>query len=139
MAKIYETREDFERDKLKDQSKDLRIKEHSQSSLGITMVGTSLALDLFRMARPSPGWLRIASNVLSIGGLIEIVRSWFTSSKAHSLELERDRMGPERIVLPAEMTGAEKECHTCPDKRYAHIEPRSHGDYAAKTDSGKFI
>src|SRR5581483_4826383 len=99
MAKIYETKEDFERDKLKEQAQGLRLSAEKQSGLGMSLIGGSFLADLFHQQKPETrGWLRYTSFLLAFTGIIEAVRSWFTSSKAHNLELQSERLGPEQVV-----------------------------------------
>jgi hypothetical protein len=121
MAKRYDTQEDFQRDVLKDQAQNLRLSAERQSGWGATLVGMSFLGDLLNSGPVKRGWLGVASSVVGIIGIIESVRAWFTHSKAHNLELERERLGPEQIVLPSEMGGhsADAALTPCEKKKFA--------------------
>lgn len=110
MAKIYESRDDFERDKLKEQAAQQKYNAlwHTANASGFIGLGAALHLLNAKKPRDWITWVGFAS----IGaGVFEMIKSWFTSSKAHTLELQRDRLGPETIVLPPDMAppqGGEK-------------------------------
>lgn len=142
MAKIYETKDDFQRDVLDAQAKDLRLRSEKQASNGLGLIGLSFAPAVFKL----PGWLNIAGSIAGFVGIIDVVRSWFTGSKAHSLELQRDQLGPQRIVLPSEVplpgttVSEEKPVHShtescgCKHKKLAGMmAPKSLTDFAEKT------
>ena len=121
MAKIYETKEDFEKDVLKDQAKDLRLQAANQSSYGLALTGLGLGIENFaRNLGKTSGWLSLVTIGTSVVGLMELIRGWSTDSKAHDLELKRERLGPETIVLPPDMPlndASEKDCG-CKFKRF---------------------
>jgi hypothetical protein len=115
MAKSYDTKEDLQRDVLEHQAKDLRLKASKQLGTGAALLIINLVSDLLRArtdlwkARKasSYGLLGLVSELLGIAGGIKIFESFSTSHKAHDLELQRERMGPAKIVLPPEVTLAE--------------------------------
>jgi hypothetical protein len=70
-----------------------------------------------------------------------MVKSWITGSKAHDLELQRERLGPAQVVLPQELAMAaepEKECAPCKLKKFGELhQPKTLAEHAEKTpDSG---
>ena len=141
MAKIYETKDDYQKDVIKDQVKDLRLEASRQSGWGATWIGGSFLTDLWRekgiIRGRGPG---LVSAALSVFGIVDIVRSWMTSSKAHTLELQRERMGPSTVVLPPDALsppqndGIDPSCG-CPLKRHAMSGPTSLIEQAMRGDS----
>ena len=132
MAKIYETREDFERDKLAEQAGALRLKAERQSGNGLAwLVASSIPAIFSKRA-----WVDFAAAALSIVGITQLVKAWRSGSKAHDLELERERLGPEVIRLPADMLGSApahsvgEECKPC--RQQQALKPRSLMDFAHK-------
>ena len=139
MAKIYETKEDFQKDALESQAKDLRLKAAHQAGTGSAMIGTNFFIDLWQARRGGgSGLIALASSLLGIVGVVQVVKSFFTDHKAHDLELQRERMGPTRIVLPPDVMlpgdVPEKDCG-CKHKRHAASGPTSLIEQAQKTDS----
>jgi len=142
MAKIYETKEDFERDKLKEQAGRLNNESLKQSGFGVSLIAISLMLDNWFSKTKHQTALLASTTVLSVVGAIEIVRSWFTHSKARSLNLERERMGQGtevHLFNNAPQHGLnitindEKDCYDKP--KYAqNIQPTSLLEQAAKSD-----
>lgn len=136
MAKIYETKEDFQRDVLEAQAKDLRLKSERQASSGLGLIGISFAPSVFKL----PSWLNIAASIAGIVGVIDVVRSWFTGSKAHTLELQRERLGPGQVALPADTASpvvlmpSEKSIDCgCKHKKIAEaFKPKTLSDFAEK-------
>jgi hypothetical protein len=134
MAKIYETQDDFERDKLREQAKDLRLKSEKQVTSGMGWVIVSTIPSLFSRR---PAWLDYLATLVGIVGIIDLVRSWGTSSKAHDLELQRERLGPGVVVLPPRadevaLAGAQKDdCGACKHTKLANA-PKSPLDYVEK-------
>lgn len=109
MAKIYETHKDFERDKLEQQSNALELKAQRQSNTGWALMAASLVADGWNMVKATPSRaLSWTSGVLSIVGVIEWIQSWRTGSKANDLRMERERLGPARVVLPPEDVPADR-------------------------------
>jgi len=138
MAIRYDTPEDFERDKLKEQALQQRLVAEKQSGLGMTFIGGSFIADYYQARKPQTrGWLSYLSAGLGILGIIDTVRSWFTSNKAHNLELERERMGPQMVVLPDGMNmGQDASCGCSHASKHA---PKSHADYALKSADSLII
>ena len=145
MAKIYETQADLEKDVLKQQAQNLRLQASRQGGSGGGLISLNLFTELWHATgRNLPGWLRTAGNILGIVGIIKIVRSYFTDSKAHNLELQRERMGPTTVVLPPEITvahgapaqedGIDPSCG-CPLKRHAASHPTSLLEQAMRGDT----
>ena len=124
MAKIYETKEDFAKDALKDQAKDLRLKASRQAGTGSSLIIADFFVQMLRASGTiKSGLVGIAGSVMGIGGVVQIIRSWFTDSKAHDLEMKRERLGPETIVLPPDMPlndTPEKDCG-CKFKKFSNI------------------
>lgn len=123
MAKIYETSDDYQRDKLADQAKDMRLKAEKQATNGLALIGLSFAPAVFKL----PSWLHTVASVTGLIGMFDVVRSWMTGHRAHDLELERERMGPQHVVLleqpKPEAAHAHGECHACRhSKSHSHLE-----------------
>ena len=131
MAKIYETKEDFERDKLTEQAKNLRLSASHEAGWGAVLISGSFLTDL--LTKSTGGW-RVLSSALSVMGIIEAIKSLFTGSKAHTLELERDRMGPAKVVMPPDTVIEEhKDCH-CHSKLHKHaVSPKTLLEQAERT------
>jgi hypothetical protein len=126
MAKIYETKDDFVRDKLHEQSSDLRLEAEKQSHASSTFLVASGIAEMFRLSKPEKrGWLSYVSWAAIAGSVISMIQSWGTASKAHNLELEADRMGPQRIVLPADVAplDADQTFHSV--KHTLLVEPKT--------------
>lgn len=133
MAKIYETHKDFERDKLKDQARDMREVSNSQGYLGTTLFAAGWITRLYNEAARAPrGWVNTLSWALEVVGLVGMVKSWFTSHKAHDLAMQRDRLGPEHVVLPPEMGAAQQQqdCTSCAVKELLSSGSRSPREFA---------
>ncbi len=146
MAKIYETKEDFERDKLKEQALRLRGDANSQSGFGAALAGIAIWLENVNIGKEASRGVRstglsIASTVAGVVGVVEMVRSWFTHNKAHNLTLERERMGTAKEVhlfdspqnVDLAMNPAEPCCNK-PQYRQ-NIQPTSLIEQATKTDT----
>ncbi|NBX03255.1 MAG: hypothetical protein EBR02_04180 [Alphaproteobacteria bacterium] len=134
MAKIYETKDDFKRDKLDEQAKNLRLRKSEQGNSGMTLLGGSFLAEIYHARSPETrGWLATVGSIMGIVGMIEIVRSWMTGSKAHDLELERERMGPQHVVLPAG-AAPDKDCAPCMLKT-GRIEPKTLAEHAQTSDT----
>ena len=137
MAKIYETKEDFERDKLKEQASALHMDAERQSHGGLAFAASALIAESIRSAKPETrGWMTYLSWALIVPAFVQMVRSWFTSTNAHTLDLQHDRMGPERVVLPPDIAPNALEAHQecgCKLKKYAVSAPTSLLDQAQKT------
>lgn len=145
MAKIYETKEDFEHDKLKEQSSRLNNEALKQGGFGISLVAISIWLDNFNLSniiekgKRSTG-LAVTSTILGAVGFIEVIRSLFTQSKARGLNLERERMGHSTEVhlfndpsIPNLTMNNEKSC--CGQNKYTqNIQPTSLMEQAAKAE-----
>jgi hypothetical protein len=142
MAKIYETKDDFQRDMLDQQAGELHLKSEKQASSGMGWLVAS-SIPLFFERRPR--WLDYIATALSVFGLVDLVQSWRTRSRAHDLELERERMGPQHIMLPADtlppgvsaqlpiIQPAKEDCAPCKHKKMAGaVKPKSLADYAEK-------
>ncbi len=122
MAVIYETKEDFERDKLKDQVKDVSLHGERQASLGLASVIGGTIVDTINTKRT--GGLRLASIALNVVGIVEIVKSMFTASKAHDLRLKHERMGPQVSVIPSDSEIPTMEPARCCNRKHtANIQP----------------
>ena len=138
MAKIYETREDFKKDKLTEQAHALRTQAHQQDSLGFSMMAGSFLAGMFNSARAQTSkGLAFLETVLAIGAVVEWIQAWRTGSRAHDLELQRDRMGPTEVVLLDGDVSAKakpaKDCKPCDAKSFAGgYKLRKHTEHAAK-------
>lgn len=131
MAIIYETKEDFEREKLKDQSNDLYLKSANQSGIGLgAFIFGSIAHDINRGNEKS-GILGLVGIGLMAVGAVELVKAFFTGHKAHSLKLERDRMGPHTVIFPPDVATVsdmavvgDNDC--CDKKKHSHaVQPKT--------------
>ena len=142
MAKIYETKEDYERDKLGEQTAGLHLKSSQQSQHGMAIIGTSLFLDVLNMSmRQARGWLSAVSTFLGVVGVIDMFKGWNTKNRAHDLELQRDRLGPQQVILPADVAEPQKEgdCLPCAlKKKFGEATPqKTLAEYAQKpVDNG---
>jgi hypothetical protein len=140
MAKIYENRVDFERDVLDDQVARLRHKQSLESNAGLSFLGMGLVSDLVRAglrAGSSVGKvLGFASVVAFITGVVEVLRSWHTGSKAHDAEMAREKLGPAHVALPADLSVPSVEvpeapCKPCDLKRFGDAaQPKTLMEYA---------
>jgi len=138
MAKIYETKEDFERDKLKEQSGRLWQNALVQSGTAMGLAAASLVTEFIRREKPETrGGLRWVSGILAITGIVEQVRSWTIQGKARNLELQTERMGPETTIIPADVPNMDmnpKDCG-CKIKPYKRLlGPRTLLEQAEKQD-----
>lgn len=105
MAKIYETKEDFQRDVLKEQAHRLRHQAHSQDRASWLMMAGGMVASLWNVTkRRSSAFLSFASTFLYISAVVELVRAWRTESKAHDADLERERLGPGQVALPPDVS-----------------------------------
>lgn len=119
MAKRYDSQDDFKKDALREEVLKTQVKAERQATSGMALIGGSLLADFFHQREPeSRGWLQILSLGLTIAGITQAIRSWITSMRGHTLETERQKMGPLVVVLPPEQGGAEPECG-CKDKLHA--------------------
>jgi hypothetical protein len=132
MAIIYETQTDFEREKLKDQSKDVYMQSASQGGTGLAALVVSSVIDRFNSNDSKA--LHLAGWAAAIFGGVKIIQSFFTAGKAHNLELQKERLGPQTVVFPPDVqSGVEnggKEC--CGKRKYADIKPTSFREQAEK-------
>jgi hypothetical protein len=112
MAKIYETKDDYTKDVLKDQSRDMRLTASRQGERGLGWLGVSFILDLFNARSQNPkGWVRTVAGVTGLLGVIDVVRSFVTDHKVHNLELQKEQLGPQTVVLPPDtMPIPEENC-----------------------------
>lgn len=144
MAKIYENRVDFERDVLDDQVARLRHKQSRESNASLSFLGMGLAGDLIRAtlrAGSNVGKvLGFASAVAFITGVVEMIRSWHTGSKAHDAEMAREKLGPATVALPAELSVPSTElpdaaaCKPCDLKRFGDAaQPKTLMEYAMQS------
>lgn len=145
MAKIYETKEDFERDKLKEQAAALDNKALRQSGFGIAITAVGLFLHNLNLGKiiekgKSSTALYVSYTIASIVGIVEVARSWFTASKSHDLKLERERMGASTEVhmfndspIPNMLAANNQDC--CTPKYTQNIQPTSLLEQASKSDS----
>lgn len=134
MAKIYQTHKDYERDQLDKQAMDLRLAASSEARTGSALFAGSLLLDLLNTAKGGMRHvLTIVSGALFIGSIVEAVKSWRTNSRAHDLELERQRLGPAQVVLPADMHAPGEMEPTAPTKASCCKSKRIQEALAGKT------
>ncbi len=136
MTKIYDNKDDFVKDKLTEQASDLRHQAHRQESLGFSLMVGSFLADMWNATRKASSTaLRWTGSILAIAAIVEWVQSWRTNTRAHDLELQRERMGPTNVVVLDGNTpvipSAEKECKPCRAKSFTR---RTHTQLAAKTD-----
>ena len=144
MAKIYETQEDFTRDKLAEQAGAMHLKSAQQSEKGVAMIATSFFVDVLNMSMArSRSWLSAVGTFLGIVGMVDVFKGWSTKNKAHDLDMQRERMGPQRIVLPPDVAPElEKDCAPCALKNtFAdRAGQKTLAEYAEKPlDSGKHL
>lgn len=103
MAKIYETHQDFERDKLTEQISGEKHRAHAHDSMGWMALTGSFMLGAWNAAKETPSrLLSVLSTALVVGSVVEWVNAWRSNRHAHELQLERERLGPARVVLPPE-------------------------------------
>lgn len=140
MAVIYETKEDFEKAKLSEQAKDLHLKASHESGFGMSLIGANFILEYFsRYAKNYPSLMRVGGNILGLLGVVESVKSFFTSSKARDREHELERMGPQVFAMPHEDFnpaiadfGAPSKVFTQTIQPTSAIDPRSLFEHAEK-------
>jgi len=126
MAVIYETKEDFEKAKLSEQAKDLHLKASHEGWFGMTLIGGGLVADNYNLRKETySGKLAWLGGFLQLFGLVEAVKSFFTSSKARDREHELQRMGPQVFAMPREsFVGANILEMDAPTKIFAqNIQP----------------
>lgn len=143
MAKIYENRVDFERDVLDDQVARLRHKQSRETTASLSFLGMGLVGDAVRLslrAGSSVGKvLGFASAVAFITGVVEMIRSWHTGSKAHDAEMAREKLGPATVALPADLSVPSAElpdaaCKPCDLKRFGDAaQPKTLMEYAMQS------
>lgn len=140
MAKIYENKEDFERDKLKEQSGRLNNEALKQGGFGVSLVALSAILSNWFSNTRHKTALAFTTIALDVVGVVEVVRSWMTHSKARDLKLEHERMGHGTEVhlfndpsIPNLTMNNEKSC--CWQNKYTqNIQPTSLMEQAAKAE-----
>ncbi len=132
MAIIYETQKDLERDKLKEQSQDTYLKAANQGGTGLAAFVVSSFIDCFNSNDSKA--LHLAGWVATIFGGVKVVQSLFNASKAHSLELSKERLGPQTVIYPPDVgghgTAGEKEC--CGKNKHSDIKPKTLLEQAEK-------
>lgn len=143
MAKIYETKEDFQRDQLNEEAAHLRLKASHQNHTAATFIVGSLFADVIRMGKPETrNWLGWVSWAATFGAIVEWVRGWKTSSKAEDVERHARVLGPERVVLPPDVMmdtppiivmAADKPCAPCKTKPFSQsIASKTLAEHAAE-------
>lgn len=138
MAIIYETQQDFERDKLKEQSKNTYTKSLEQAVIGSGAFIVGLLIDEANPKKNNILWL--ASLALMVGGGVQGIRSMFTAGKAHSLQLEKDRLGPQTVIFPPDVpvasdmpvAGSNSEKACCAGNKCHNVKPTSLLEQAEK-------
>lgn len=132
MAKIYETRTDFERDKLKDQANRLHNRAHTENSVGMLFLLGGLAAEFWNDMKKIPHKaLSVLSATFYIAAAVEWIMSWSTRRRARDLDLQRERLGPEQVTLPPEMASQQQqECKPCAIKEVLTAGSRSPRDFA---------
>jgi hypothetical protein len=112
MAKIYQTDEDFQRDKLAEEASRLRLEAEKQSGFGhaISAMGFFGLMMSYMKHHPSDpkathgkaagAWLIGGFTGLAVG-VIEWIRSWRTGNKARDVELQRHALGAGTVVMPS--------------------------------------
>lgn len=138
MAIIYETKTDYEREKLKDQSNNTYMQAASQGATGMASVIVGSLIHDFN--NKDSGAMRLMGNVANIFGIIKVVQSFMTGNKAHNLKLERDRLGPQNIVYPPDVplaadmpvagSNVEKAC--CAGSKCHNVKPTTLLEQAEK-------
>lgn len=134
MAIIYETQKDFEREKLKDQSKDMYLKSANQGGTGLAAYVLGTIASSFDRNSEKTGILSFVGFGLAVFGVVKVVQSLFTGHKAHSLHLEKERMGPQTVIFPPDVqSGVEnggKEC--CGKSKFSNVKPTSFREQVEK-------
>jgi hypothetical protein len=130
MAKIYETKEDLQRDQLKDEAARLKLKASEQNYWSLAALGTGAITSMWPVVKESTRrTLSVVSIAFSVVGLVEWVRSWGTSSKASTVEMQSRLTGSGVVKMPADAVVPEQECHHC---HMQDARPKSLLEYAAK-------
>lgn len=140
MTVIYETKEDFEKAKLSEQAKDLHLKASHEGGFGMALIGMNFIMDHYSRYIKNPTMMKLGGSILGILGIVESVKSFFTSSKAHDREHELERMGPQTFAMPREaFVGASISDLDVPTKSFSQniqptgtIDPRSLFEHAEK-------
>lgn len=139
MAIIYETQKDFERDKLKDQARNMSFKSSEQ--MGNALAASLLGVFIDSANTKKSVGLNIVSGALAAVGIVELVHSLISRSKARDLRLQHERMGPQTVILPPEIPAAVNVMQTmndkaCCGKRYSQtIQPATLLEHAAKPEA----
>lgn len=132
MAIIYETQADFERDKLKDQSKDMFVQSANQVTTGLVSAVVGSLINNYNTN--DSGFMKFAGLMAYTFGAVKIVQSFFTMNKSHNLHLEKERMGPQTVIFPPDVqSGVEnggKEC--CGKSKFSNVKPTSFREQAEK-------
>lgn len=112
MAKIYETREDVERDRLAEEADGLRSATSTLWSTGLlSMLAGSLMLDKkslnVKLGNTKTGWDKFSNGFDRIGGWVMLgvggfsaISSFFTASGAQKTEDVLKKLGPQEVTLP---------------------------------------
>ena len=102
MAVIYETEKDLRQKTLDDQAKSLHLKAAKQATIGMAEVGIGIAASSYNVQKavPSRGGLAWLGTVIGLVGIIDSIKSFFTSRDAHKVERQLQLEGPQVSVVP---------------------------------------
>lgn len=136
MAKIYQTPADLERDTLKDQVHQKSAEGLSQSVTAGNFLFGAILSEWIRERKPDTrGWMSYLTWGAILVGAVQMVKSWMTFSKAHNLQLERERLGPENVVYPPDMPQSQPAMLCCQGKSHAAaVGAKTLLEHAQKTD-----
>jgi hypothetical protein len=131
MTKIYTDHKTLEQDIVKDQVNELQKKGLNEALLGgacLIASGIPDSINVNRMLQGekiSQGW-RWAGGFLTVVGLFELVKSFFTANKAHDRKHELERLGSQEVVVfPENYSHTAIPNFEIPHKSFTQIIPQT--------------
>ena len=116
MAKIYQTKEDLQRDVVDKQVQ--RVKNHgilefcSASFNGFISLFASDWNKSLKLAGKEKSWILTGVTIgTALMAGFDAVKSFLSYRKVHDLALQQEQLGPERIVLPPEPQAVHEQAH----------------------------
>lgn len=108
MAKIYQTQEDLQRDIVDKQVQRVHNKSVGEAISGIISWAIG---DIAHNFAGSNKFGSFVGYVAKVFAAFDFVKAGFSGYKAHDLALQREQLGPERIVLPPEPQATHEQAH----------------------------
>lgn len=104
MAKIYTDEKSHQKDIIAEQAQSMNAKSSNESGLGVALALAGSLIHNYNLESAIKDnkysrWIGWVAGALSIAGVFEVVKSYFTYRDANKLELEHQRMGPQEIIV----------------------------------------